>query len=491
MSQDLVILKTLASRKRYKAMHQAVPQSMLSEYTRNMLAWFNLYYETYPTHDTISVDQLKMLIKLRAPNADPEALQVTLFQADQLNAYVDAESMDGMANTLLGLDTAGKAAALAMRYQSGEAVDIVQELALLSTQAKRYVSGNDLTKYEDTSIAELLKQRADDTGLKFRRWHILRDGLRGLMPGTSISIAAPTDMGKTSAIADIVTDWAPQAVELFGLDRPILWFVNEGAAAEIVPRLYNAALNEDSEDNANSVVELGEEGFIQRYEKAIGAPRDYIRVKNIHGYTMAQCEQVIEAMRPCVVVWDMLANISLGTGGGGKDSRTADLETRWQLIREWAVIHGFISVATSQVSFEGLNMLHPPVSAMKDSKIGAQGAMDVAIMLGALTDPAFQDLRGVSTPKNKRGRPKQRSYLVGQLEFNRHTSRFRDNNDPIPGSAPSLPQTRPANSSAPTTPTQSMQSGPTRSASTGTATPMPATPPTVLPATLPTTLPSV
>ena len=74
-----------------------------------------------------------------------------------------------------------------------------------------------------------------------------------------------------------------------------------------------------------------------------------------------------------------------------------------------------------QLSVEGYDMLYPPLTAMKQSKIGVQGALDLCIMMGRLdpsTRPDMLDVRGISTPKNKLGKSGSQSYLQFQVEFN-------------------------------------------------------------------------
>src|SRR5213075_2188881 len=113
--------------------------------------------------------------------------------------------------------------------------------------------------------------------------------------------AARPDKGKTSFVADTITDWAPQCVEFFGADRPILWLCNEGSGKRIIPRIYQAALGKDLYE----IMAMSNAGELEAaYEKAIGAKHNFIRVKDAHGMSMAQIEQVVDAMNPCVVVYD-------------------------------------------------------------------------------------------------------------------------------------------------------------------------------------------
>jgi hypothetical protein len=82
----------------------------------------------------------------------------------------------------------------------------------------------------------------------------------------------------------------------------------------------------------------------------------------------------------------------------------SQLEEAWNTMRELAAMQGFIHCGTTQVSAEGMDMLFPPLSAMQNSKVGIQTTLDLCIMMGALNNIEVQNLRGISTPKNKLAR---------------------------------------------------------------------------------------
>jgi hypothetical protein len=164
--------------------------------------------------------------------------------------------------------------------------------------------------------------------------------------------------------------------------------------------------------------------LVSLYSKAVGGDPTIIRVKDMHGATLAQIEQVIEAMRPCVVVYDMLANFRLPGGGAGNKAEA--IEQAWQTVREHAVMHDFIAISTVQISVEGGNQLFPSYSALKDSKTGIQGATDLILMLGSLDNPDAQILRGISTPKNKFSMPGKPSCVTAELYFDASRCHFEE-----------------------------------------------------------------
>lgn len=387
-----------------------------------MLQWFALYFNTFPQREAIDYDELTSLVRLRSDGAaSPESLQITLHMVDLLRRPVADDALAGILSTLQELDLSGRLGALLARYNAGEEVNLAFEAQQLSASTVRSLGQSDPGHFIDTSIDQLLKEVANDVGIKFRRIQILRESILGLQGGASICVAARPDKGKTSLLADVVTDWAPQCVEFFGPDRPILWLCNEGSGKRIIPRIFQAALDKDLYE----ITAMSNGGIlIPEYEKVIGADQHYIRVKDAHGMSLAQIEQVVESMRPCVVVFDMIANVRLGKPNGG--NKADEVEQLWQGVREMAVLKDFIAISTAQVSVEGDNDLYPSYTALKDSKTAVQGATDIILMLGSLNSAEMQGLRGISTPKNKFAVPGKQSYVKHELAFDAARSRLRD-----------------------------------------------------------------
>lgn len=424
---DTLILHALSNKNRFNSLRGAVPQGMLTAETGTMLQWFALYFATFPHREGVDHDELTSLVRLRCgETATAESLAITMHLINTLRTPASEDSVAGILGQLHELDLSGKAGALLSRYNNGEEVDLAYELQQLSATTVRQLGQSDPAKYIDTHIDDLLKEVSDDKGIKFRRISVLRDGILGLQGGASVCLAARPDKGKTSFIADVITDFAPQCVQFFGPDRPILWLCNEGSGKRIVPRIYQAALGKD----LNEIIELSNVGALMpAYEAALNATAKYIRVKDAHGMSLAQIEQVVEAMNPCVVVFDMVANVRLGKGSGG-GNKADEVEQLWQGVREMAVLKDFIALGTAQVSVEGDNNLYPSYSALKDSKTAIQGATDIVLMLGSLNNPEMATLRAISTPKNKFGVPGKPSHVQSELYFDGSRCRFNDGSTP-------------------------------------------------------------
>lgn len=419
---DNLLLHALAKRQKFSSLRHAVPQGdLIGQDTLALLGWFQAYYNAFPERDVIDWDELQSLVRLRAGNVPAESLALTMHLIDSLRNPPDETGVNGILGQLYELDLSGRSAALISRYQAGEEIDLAYELQKLAQGAVRAKAAANPSDYITTHIEDILSEIADDAGLKFRRLTALYNHIAGLQGGASIAIAARPDKGKTSLISDILTDFAPQVVQMYGDKRPILWLNNEGNGKRIKPRLYQAALGMTLDE----IIALSNRGELYNaYLEATGGVHDLIRIKDVHGSSLAQIEQVLEEQRPAVCVADMLANVRI-SGSAGANKADA-VEQLWQEWRELMVRHDCIGLATVQISVEGGNMPYPPYSALKDSKTGIQGATDVILMLGSLDNPDAQAMRWLSSPKNKFAIAGKPSCFQAELVFEASRCRFKD-----------------------------------------------------------------
>ncbi|QAX92392.1 DNA helicase [Providencia phage vB_PstP_PS3] len=422
-NSDVNIIKALCKRKTWDALSESVPKDMLSTDTQSLLSWLRLYYATYTEDTAVNFESMQTLLTVRGTSLTQEQLVLLKALMRKVQEVPDTTSQ-AVAEELTELAYSGEAAALIRKYQDGGEVDLLGELQALTKKYKQ-VAGTQasLTSWEDSSIDEILDQTAEEGGLHLRVFKETRDNIRGLRGGDLVAVAAPVDAGKTSLLACLAVDFAEQmkdAPDTYG-DRPILWLVNESLASRTVPRVYQAA-------TGWSLMEIRERHqkgeFAPKYLSKVGT-LDRIRIKDAHSIGMGQIATLIEELKPAVLIIDMLGNVK----GGVYDSEHQALEGKCQMLRELCCEHDVIGIGTFQLSQEGYDMLFPPLTAMKQSKIGVQGALDLALFMGRLdpsNNPEFYHLRGISTPKNKLARSGKTSNIRFEVEFNGATCQFND-----------------------------------------------------------------
>ena len=416
---DLIILAALRERNKFRQLRPAVPDSMLGVETITMLAWYTAYFAAFPEKDYVELDSLRSLFTLRAGSGTtPEQITVMRLLMNKLEEPVDPEVLAGITTQLYEREFAGRAAALLNKYESGDEVDITYELNRMASENMRRQSAVNPSAYIDADIADILADFSEDKGLKFPT-QALQTTVAGLQGGDSCAVAGRPDKGKTSFLAASLAGFATQIRALGWAGRPILWLNNEGSGRRIIPRIYQAALKITFEE----MVAMSNAGTLRAaYLEAVD--NQDIRVKDCHGMSIGQLEQIIEEMDPCVVVYDMLGNFRAPKSEGG--NKTDGLESMWQQAREIAVRHNHVCLPTIQISADGDNMLYPPYSALKDSKTGVQGACDVIMMMGALNQIEMDTVRGFSTPKNKRQMPGKPSNVQNQVFFDAPRCQFED-----------------------------------------------------------------
>lgn len=371
---------------------------MIGPDTQAMLAWFGMYFTTFPDRDNIDLSELRELVKLRSGGAGAEQIALTLHLVQQLQMPVAQESLAGILAQLQELDLAGRAGAVIARYNSGEEVELSFELQNMASQTRRSIAEGGRASWADGDIGQYLAMENDEGGLQWSMFPALENRLKGVRPGINIAVAAPTDQGKTSLLCYLAAGFAKQAHAMYD-KRPLLYLVNEGTQERITVRMYQTVLQCTLEELA----QYQQDGsLIPRYE-AVVQRRDAIRVANIHGKNLAQVEDLIGRHNPYMVITDMTGRIRSMTNKGGMND-ISQLEDVWNSVREMTVIQDFAHIGTVQVSYEGTDMLYPPLTAMQNSKTGIQTTLDLCLMMGALTNPDAAKLRGLSTPKNKLAR---------------------------------------------------------------------------------------
>ncbi|QOC54399.1 putative DNA helicase [Aeromonas phage Atoyac15] len=412
---DSLLLATLSDRNRYKALISAVPMDEIGTSTRWLLSSFKSYFDKHPKKNSVDYDVLATMVRLKL-EGDAATPALKLIE-DAKGAKATKEQQDTVIATLYEMALAGTAAKLVNEYHDGAEIDLSYELYRKAMETRKLLGVAADSLFKEPDIHEILEEQSRDEGLKFRQL-ALQNHIKGLMPPLSVAVCAPVDAGKTSFLADALTFFAPQCQVLWP-GRPILWLSNEGVVREIWPRVYSSALGL----SGDKLVEYSREGLFEAYAKAVGGDRKIIRMLDVHGWSLAQVASLVEELNPIIVVFDMLANFKLP----GVEKKHEKMEALFQEVREMAALHDFIAMSTVQLSAEGYDQLYPPGTALKDTKIGVQGALDIQMMLGRLNDPTYELTRGLSLPKNKRKVIGRSGNMQAEVIFQPDIARFIDN----------------------------------------------------------------
>lgn len=417
MTSDMLVLAALCDRDRYNTLIDSVPEDMLAPDLSWLLKWFKPYWKAYPEDKAINPDSLYTLITLRNKMSESRDAIVKAI-IENLRTPLDSDQVAAVIQQLTDRDLAGKASRLIMDYQAGEEVDLAYELQLISNQAfessitnkgNKFITGKDLDK--------VVEELSDEGGLRPSFLRGFDEFMRPMLPGDTILYAAAPGAGKTSLIAFTVAKLAVQMDALYG-DRPVLWLNNEGSGTRILSRVVSAALNATYDE----VLQYKQEGTLDKMYRDAMFGSNRLLIRDAHGYTMANVERLVQSVRPCMVVFDMMAHFSIGTRMIESHEK---VERLWQAARELAVKYKFIALGTSQFSVDGIRSTYPTIENLKDSKVGVQGAIETMIFMGKSNDEAMDKIRYFSCPKVKRVRNGAKE-LRFQAYFDTDRCQFRD-----------------------------------------------------------------
>ena len=262
---DKLLLHVLADKTKYRLMKDSIPEDTIGATTTWLLNWYGAFFNQNPKAKQVDFDGLASLIRLKVPNEQREQLAAALhIVASQADYVPNKDAVESIVQTLHERKAAGQIGALVARYNQGEEVDVLAETHRIAVNTLKETGATSIYESVDGDPIEIMRDLAEDRGIKFRQ-RSLNESIKGLRGGDLVGFAARVDSGKTSFLADFATYAAPQVAALYP-GRPIMWGNNEGVTRNIIPRLYSAALNMDSEE----LVALPDSELRRRYLEATG-----------------------------------------------------------------------------------------------------------------------------------------------------------------------------------------------------------------------------
>lgn len=412
---DIILLRLLKYRKDWAMLKDVIPKANLSTETQALVEDFGRYFKDYPSHNVI--DLITFLPKFRTWHAGMSADQFAGYTSILRNIAPDPDEdqrrniLEDMANIELMTAIANKAD----QFHEGDLdEDPYTALTMLMDNYRRRRGLKAMTYIQD-DIGDLLKDEFDDAGIHWRL-KCLNESMRPLRGGDFGILAGRPDQGKTTLVTSEVTFMAPQ----LPIERNVVWLNNEGPGKRIKPRLYQSALG----ITMSQMKEMYAAGtLVEAYKKALGRGGERIRIFDIHGMSTGMVSNILEENNAGIAVFDMIDNVH----GFGDSARTdLMLEKMYQWARELMVKLDCIGLATSQISQDGDDIRFPAMHMLKDSKTGKQGACDFQLMIGSISDPAYQYSRFMGLPKNKLQRPDGKKDPKAEVQFWPTKARYED-----------------------------------------------------------------
>ncbi len=402
VSLDMTLLRLMKHRREFERLREGLPITALEEATAILITDFGSYFREFPDVDRIDWKQFMLWFKeFKHSNFDDVRMEMFTMLMGHADDDVPDTVREGIMERIVESETVLQLVGLAERYNSGEEMDLAEELRSTQEKLDHNLQRKVKTPFCEDAIEDILGDEENDAGLKWRL-SCLRQSMRGLRGGDFGIVAARPDKGKTSFLTSELSFMVPQLVEMYnGEVHPIIWFNNEGPSKRIKQRYWQSLLG----CTIPEMVQYMKDGTLHKrvLEATGGVPPDkWLKIVDAHEFSNADCRRIVEQERPGLVVADMIDNIEFGGDIHNGGTRTDQmLEEMYKWFRNLGVKYDHPVLATSQVDAAGDGITYPALKDLKDSKTGKQGAADFIITLGTSNDPSLESVRFIGTTKNK------------------------------------------------------------------------------------------
>lgn len=273
---------------------------------------------------------------------------------------------------------------LANSFTKGETGPEIQKLLrdYLEITEPALSAGEDDEEPQDFTVETLVRKSFDTKGLikllpKSLTEHL--DG--GVRPGHHILVFAPTEMGKTLIVINMVAGFTVQGLRT-------LYVGNEDPVSDLQMRYITRLTNLDKRQVLSDPKEAQRRLDLRNYKNVIFAPLAPGNFRKIR--------DLVSRFKPHVVVLDQLRNIDVQS-----ENRTQALEKAATEARNLAKSMGVVVISVSQAADSASGKRILSRGDVDSSNVGIPGQMDVMIGIGATEDDEKEGRRWFSFPKNK------------------------------------------------------------------------------------------
>jgi archaellum biogenesis ATPase FlaH len=338
------------------------------------------FYAADPHASVVDLEILSARLTRRLPS-DKEAnrvLGIVKSLPDVSGTNVVREVLE-LRSTNVGLELAS---AIAAGKPTKEIRPLVDSYSTL-VEASELENPNE--ELENVSIASIVKQRLDDRNLIQIAPKALNDRLDGgARPGHHILVYAPTEMGKTLFVINMVAHFGR-------MGHKTLYVGNEDPIEDIILRAASRISGMDKRalrENPEGTQELLDKAGWGRLVFADLAPGTFPRINRL-----------VKKHKPKVVILDQLSNINVNVSKS--ESKTGSLEIAAKEARALAKRHGILVVSVTQAADSATGKIVLGRGDVHNSNIGIPSQLDLMLGIGADEAMEGRGLREITIVKNK------------------------------------------------------------------------------------------
>lgn len=378
MQERKILSAFVKSRESYQEVKDLLDRSDFDSITLHLIDLVGEYYATDPKASNVDVEILADRFARQSASPKLEntvkSILTSLPEVSEGNVLRELREIKAYR---LGLK-------LANAFTKGSGGPEVQKLLrdYLEVTESAPSSNKDEEDPEDFTVEALVRKSFHSDGLIKLLPKTLTEHLDGgVRPGHHILVFAPTEMGKTLVVINMVAGFTMQGLRT-------LYVGNEDPVADLQMRYCSRLTNFNKREILANPVEAQRRLDKRNYKNVIFAP--------LAPGTFSKIRNLVNKFNPQVVVLDQLRNLDVSS-----ENRTQALEKAATEARNLAKSMGVVVISVSQAadSASGKRILHR--GDVDSSNIGIPGQMDVMIGIGADEEMEKMGMRMLSFPKNK------------------------------------------------------------------------------------------
>lgn len=378
MNEAKIVAAIVGSRESWSLIREHLDQRELGPDTVKILSLVGDYYNADGMANSVDIEIISERIKREIPSEKHSRMLV-----DVLRNLPNTSGIN-VATEILEVKRHNKGLELAAALGRGDSREAIDRL--ISDYSGIFSSG--IPGSQDEEVVETFKvrdlvEKSFDKSKLIQLWPmVLNEHLDGgARPGHHILVFAPTEMGKTLILVNMVAGFVNQ-------NLGVLYVGNEDPVADLQMRYINRITRRtkkqvlDDPDGTQAILDK------RKYENVIFAP--------LAPGTFPKIRKLVDRFDPAVVVLDQLRNIDVDS-----ENRTQALEKAATEARNLAKSAGVLVVSVTQAgdSASGKRILNR--GDVDGSNVGIPGQTDVMIGIGANEDDEAHNRRTFSFPKNK------------------------------------------------------------------------------------------
>lgn len=378
MNERKIISAFVKDRKSYEEVKELLDRSDFDSITLHLIDLVGEYYATDPSASNVDVEILTDRFARQSQSAKLEnTVKSILTSLPEVSGGNVLREIREIKAYRLGLK-------LANSFTKGETGPEVYKLLRSYMELTETVSESraDDEDPQDFTVEALVRKSFNSDGLIKLLPKTLTEHLDGgVRPGHHILVFAPTEMGKTLVVINMVAGFTMQGLRT-------LYIGNEDPVADLQMRYISRLTNLDKRQVLSDPAEAQRRLDKRNYKNVIFAP--------LAPGTFKKIRDLVSRFKPHVVVLDQLRNIDVDS-----ENRTQALEKAATEARNIAKSMGVVVISVSQAadSASGKRVLNR--GDVDSSNIGIPGQMDVMIGIGADEEMEKLGMRMLSFPKNK------------------------------------------------------------------------------------------